>query len=263
MNRLNYWWRVLMTGLCFLIFGVGGLLMGLVVYPLLLLLTNENNRPHYGQLIIHHAFRLFIGLMQFVGIMTIEVQHRERLHTPNQFFIANHPTLIDVVILLSMLKQCDCVVKAHLSKNMATKGPLKAAGYIENNSPDALLEQASRILKQGHHLLVFPEGTRTRNLQALKFKRGAALVALQSGHPVTPISINCVPRMLAKGQKWYKIPASKPHFTIKVGLPMRVDIPESVPTSVGSRRLNKTFIDYFNEELNIGFTNQRIEKPDH
>ncbi len=257
LKHLNYCWRVLATGFSFMVFGIGGLLIGILAYPLLLLFTNKHNRQYYGQLVIHWSFKFFVWLMRSLGIFSIEVHHQERLKSSGLYMVANHPTLIDVAILLSMLKQSDCVVKSKLAQNVFTKGPLLAAGYIENNTPEQLLDSCVGALSAGRNLLIFPEGTRTKNLQKLKFKRGAALIALKAQHNILPITIKCTPRMLAKGQKWYRIPASKPHFTIDVGSELEVAgiVDSQEALSIQSRQLNHMLLDYYCEELQIGKTN--------
>ena len=193
-----------------------------------------------------------------VGIFTLSVENRSQLFKPNQFFVANHPTLIDVVILLSVIKSSDCVVKAALAKNPFTKGPLLTAGYIVNSSPEKLVERCVKALKDGDNLLIFPEGTRTKNLSKLRFKRGAAIIAATANHPITPITIECKPRMLAKGQKWYKIPRIKPHYVIKVNDPMtfETEFQAGMPLSVTSRKINHAVLTHYNKELSIGKTNQ-------
>ncbi|MCB1582396.1 MAG: lysophospholipid acyltransferase family protein [Marinicella sp.] len=245
------------TGLSFVVFGIGGVLIGLIGYPLLLLTTRQHNRVKYGQLLVHYNFAFFAWFMKILGIYSIEIHHRERLKQQGMLIIANHPTLIDVVLLLSLLRQSDCVVKSKLTQNVATKGPLLAAGYIENNSPEQLLESCVVGLKDQRNLLIFPEGTRTRNLNRLSFKRGASLIALKSGRPIVPITIKCIPRMLAKGQKWYKIPHSKPHFTIKIGDPIVFDdlLYSGEALSIQSRKLNRRLIKYYSEELQLGKNN--------
>lgn len=257
LSRLNYLWRVFATGLSFMVFGLGGVLIGIVGYPLLLLFTNQQNRYQWGQLLIHWSFGFFIWFMRSLGIFSIEVINQERLNQSGIYLIANHPTLIDVAILLSMIKQSDCVVKSNLGQNIFTKGPLLAAGYIENNTPEQLLESCVKALQAGRNLLIFPEGTRTKNLQALHFKRGAALIGIKSEHNIVPITIKCTPRMLAKGQKWYKIPASKPHFIIKVGEELKINnyVDSQEAMSIQSRRLNSMLLNYYIEELQIGKIN--------
>lgn len=258
LKKINHVYRIVVTGLSFIFFALGGLLIGLVIYPSIKLFVPKSKQKRVGQATIHWSFKLFSGWMQVIGIYTLSVENKGQLSKPNQFFIANHPTLIDVVILLSLIKSSDCVVKAALAQNPFTKGPLLTAGYIINNEPENLIEDCSSALNLGNNLLIFPEGTRTKDLSKLNFKRGAAIIAATSKHPITPITIECKPRMLAKGQKWYKIPPIKPHYVIKVGMPMAFhgDFHRDMPLSMTSRKINHKVLTHYIKELSIGKINQ-------
>ena len=71
LEHLNRYWRVVATGFCFAMFGLGGLFIRLVVYPLLLLFTRDaERRKSAAQAVIHHSFRFFVGLMNFVGVIS-------------------------------------------------------------------------------------------------------------------------------------------------------------------------------------------------
>lgn len=254
MLEVNYISRWLGTCFLYIGFGIGGLMISILAYPtLLLLVRNPVKRSHLGQHLICLCFKCFIFWLQLLGICTIEVIGIEKLREQDQFIITNHPTLIDVIILLSIMKRCDCVVKAKLMENLFTKGPLKVAAYIVNASPEQLIESCVDVLNKKHSLLMFPEGTRTKNMNQLHFKRGAAKIAIKAKKDMTPIVIKCQPRMLGKEAKWYKIPDTKPHFTIEVGNKILVqeflDINKS--ENIQSRNLNNHLVKYFKEELKI------------
>lgn len=260
LNALFYGWRLLATGLSFVVFAIGGLLIGLVVYPLMLLVP-ARHKNQVGQYIIHLSFLGFAKMMWLLGIYSITINNKNRIQKSGLYMVANHPTLIDVVLLLSIIKQSDCVVKSALANSIFTKGPLLVAGYIINDSPQQLIDDCVSRLKSGRNLLIFPEGTRTRNLNRLQFKRGASLIAFDAYHDITPITIKCQPRMLAKHQKWYKIPRQKPHFTIDVR--EQLDISEMTgrdePRSMGSRKINQYLLDYYKQELALEDTDSRTK----
>ena len=80
LERLNRCWRILATGFCFAVFGLGGLVVRCVVYPVLLLtVRNPLRRQHLSQAVIHHSFRWFVALMRGVGVLAYEVRGLERL----------------------------------------------------------------------------------------------------------------------------------------------------------------------------------------
>ena len=223
-DRLNRAWRVLATGLCFSVFGLGGLVVRCGVYPLLLLLVRDQGRRQVlSQAVIHHSFRWFVALMQHVGVLSYEVRGRERLQRRGLLILANHPSLIDVVFLISFVRHADCIVKAGLARNPFTRGPIAAAGFITNSGGGELLDDCLHSLQAGHNLIIFPEGTRTPLHGAVKLQRGAAHVAVKGRIPITPVHIHSSLPMLTKGTPWWQVPLRKPHFTIEVREDIAID----------------------------------------
>ncbi|MBL8508317.1 MAG: 1-acyl-sn-glycerol-3-phosphate acyltransferase, partial [Chitinimonas sp.] len=162
LELLDRGWRVIATAIAFSSFGLGGLLLRLVYFPLLQLIVRERARQtRLARLSIHHTFRLFIELMRVLGILRYEIVGAERLRRPGLLILANHPTLIDVVFLISLVPNADCVVKAALARNPFTRGPVRATGYICNDSGAGLVEDCVASVHAGNNLIIFPEGTRT------------------------------------------------------------------------------------------------------
>ncbi len=247
-------WRLIATGLSFFIFGVGGLLIPFLVVPLVQLfsLGKNNTRHQRGKAVIHNAFRAYIELMRLLGVLTYSVEGREKLENA-QLVLANHPTLIDVVFLISLIPNANCVVKSALLKNPFTRWPVLAAGYIiNNNSVDEVIAGASQAFGRGEALIVFPEGTRSVPDKKLKLKRGASNIAVRTATDITPVTIFCEPITLTKGAPWYQIPETRPHFTIqaKEVIPVKTYV-EEVQPSMAARMLTKSLTQYFNRE--VGF----------
>ncbi|MGH6629101.1 MAG: lysophospholipid acyltransferase family protein, partial [Burkholderiales bacterium] len=163
--------------------------------------------------------------------------------------VANHPSLIDVVLIISLMPPVDCIVKQALWRNPFLRWPVRWAGYIPNTTPEALVEDCARTLRAGNSLLVFPEGTRTAPGQPLRFKRGAAQVALAAACEIVPITISCTAPTLTKGQKWYQVPRQRGHWVVSVDAPMRIDSFLKDSPSVAARRLTRHLLDYYTERL--------------
>lgn len=251
-ERLERFVRIVGTGFSFFVFGFAGLVLGLLIFPLLIVFVRDPaRRTRVARSVVHWFFGFFVELMRRVGVLTYELHGVERLKDPGLLILANHPTLIDVVFLISLIPQSDCVVKASLGKNPFTKGPVTAAGYITNDEGLALIDDCRKSLEGGSTLLIFPEGTRTPESMELTLQRGAANVAVRCRKPVTPVVITCVPRGLAKGVKWYKVPPRPMHFTITVhpDWPVQgyLDSGDSEPIAV--RRLNAELKSFFEQEL--------------
>ena len=211
-------WRVPATAFAFAFFGVGGVLLGLVVLPLQRLFVRDaRRRVLYARALVHHAFANFIRLLRVLRIISFEIHGRERLDRQGLLILANHPTLIDVVFLISLVRNADCIVRAGLARNPFTRGPVRATGYICNDGGPELVEAAAASLQAGNNLVVFPEGTRSRPGEPLQMQRGAARIAMRSERPITPVTIRCVPLGLIKGRPWWHCHDRPMHFTIEVG----------------------------------------------
>ncbi len=216
-EQLDRCWRVLATGLAFVAFGLGGLVLRLLFFPLLQLCVRDRRRQaRLARATVHHAFRCFVGLMWLLGVLRYRIEGLEKLRQDGQLVLANHPTLIDVVFLISLLPNADCVVKGSLARNAFTRGPIRASDYICNDSGAALVEDCIASVKGGSSLVIFPEGTRTPVNGPMTLRRGAAQIAVRGGCDITPVTIRCEPLSLTKGLPWWKVPPRRMQFTIRV-----------------------------------------------
>jgi len=218
-KRQDYWWwRLFATGFCFALFGLGGVLLRLAVFPAQRLCGGTpQNRQRRARWTIHHSFRLFVRLMRALGILTLEVRGAERLGKPGQMIIANHPSLLDVVLLIGLIPNANCIVKHSLARNAFTRGPITASGYITNDESLEMFERAVQALRANETLIVFPEGTRTPVDAMPRFHRGACAIALRGARCLTPVAIKMTPRSLCKGEPWYRIAPRRMRYLIEVG----------------------------------------------
>ncbi|MEO7013379.1 MAG: 1-acyl-sn-glycerol-3-phosphate acyltransferase, partial [Dokdonella sp.] len=131
LDRFNYLWRIIATGLSFLGFGIGGVIQWLLVFPCLnLFVRDSDRRSRLARAVIHRSFAAHIELMRMLGVLTYDIRGAERLQRHGLLILANHPTLIDVVFLISLIPDANCVVKSRLASNPFTRGPVQATGYI-------------------------------------------------------------------------------------------------------------------------------------
>ncbi|KJZ09971.1 MULTISPECIES: lysophospholipid acyltransferase family protein [unclassified Halomonas] len=247
---LDQWRRGIGTFLSFTAFGIGGLIIGLVVAPLLQLgMRDPVRRQRLARRLIQRVFRAFIALMKGLGVLDYRLEGRGRLARGGRLILANHPSLIDVVFLLAYTPNADCIVKGRLATNPFTRGPIGVAGYITNRDPQALLEAARDSLARGNSLILFPEGTRTTPGRPIKFRRGGANIALRTGSAITPVLIKCSPTTLTKGEPWYHIPRRKVQMDLHILDDLPPEPASNQPTSQQARQLTRELSHYFNREL--------------
>lgn len=247
-ERLSLYWRIFATGLSFLVFGVGGLVLRILVFPLLnFLVWSGELRIAVARSVIRWVFRVYIELMRTLGLLHYEIQGLEKLNRGGLLILANHPTLIDTIFLMAFVKRADCIVKADLWSNPFTRGPVRAAGYIKNQGGTRLVADCIASLRAGNNLIIFPEGTRTSVDSAISMKRGAANIAVRGLHNMTPVLIRCEPATLAKGQKWWRVPSRSVRFEIEVYEDIVVQgfIDNSASEMMAARHLTNYLQQYF------------------
>jgi 1-acyl-sn-glycerol-3-phosphate acyltransferase len=251
LGELFRWWRVIATGSAFALFGIGGLLAA-IVFPLMNRLPGSRFvRERRVQHIVHWLFRGFVQYMRVVGILHIDSHDVHLLESSGgQLLVANHPTLLDVVMLGALVPQLDCVVKRTAWSNPFMRGPIVAAGYIPNDPGETLIEQCAERLREGRSLLIFPEGTRSPKGRLGSLRRGAAHMALRSQRPLCPVFIRCDPPALMSGQPWYDVPSKPMRYTIEVGpaIDPRLFI-DGRARGVAARELTAALRDFYEERM--------------
>jgi 1-acyl-sn-glycerol-3-phosphate acyltransferase len=246
--------RVVATGFCFIVFGLSGLVVLCVVFPLLRLIYRDigESRRH-ARNIINLIFRWFVRLMVGCGTFSYEIRNREKLNRQGLLIVANHPTLIDVVLLISLVRNPNCVIKASLRTNIFTRGPVGSAGFVVNTDGPQLVEDCIASVRSGDNLVIFPEGTRSleHNGALNPLRRGAANIALRGKLDLTPVVITVSEPVLGKGQRWYHAPRKKPHFVL--------DVQDDIPVSQGAGDAAEAVgrgVRQLTNDLNVVFTRE-------
>ncbi len=223
-HKIDYGWRVIATGFGFLLFSCMGLLFRIIVCPFLSIKYRSDARKKEltARKIVQKSFAFFLAVMEFLGPLKLTVNNRDRLSQSGLLICPSHPTLIDVVILMSMISNANCLVKAKLLASPVLNSPISTSGYIANDSGPELIDACAKALAQTDSLIIFPEGTRTTPGQAPHLKHGAAATALASRCNITPVKITCEPPALMKGIHWYTIPSRRMHISVTVCSPIEI-----------------------------------------
>ncbi len=208
------------TALGFILFGNGCLLICLIFLPLIILFSKDKHqRSDRVRTVIRYTFRWYLSVLEFLGILNIETEGLDSLQDmKGKLVICNHPSLLDVVIIMSRLKNIQCLVNNKLWKNPFVGLAVRSAGYIRNDiDPQHFLEECKKMLLQGENIIIFPEGTRSVPGQQIKMSRGVANLAICAGADIQALSLNCTSIWLIKYSKWYEIPSKRAEFLLEVG----------------------------------------------
>jgi 1-acyl-sn-glycerol-3-phosphate acyltransferase len=206
--------RVLLVGLCYLVFGVAGMMLAYVLLPLRLIgVKGTEARAHAAQDLLYVWSRRYFMFTRLLGIVrphypdAVQLPDRER----GAVIIANHPSLLDVVFAMGSMPRLTYVAKASWMTSPLVGRMLRACGHI--GSPRGTtpadgaiaLQRMIEALENGRTLLVFPEGTRSPRRGMWPFHRGAFEAAVRTKSPILQCVLEVDPPMLRKEQPWYDV----------------------------------------------------------
>ena len=219
--KLAYEYLVLYGGLllCGLSFLTGSL-AATVLHPLL----PRRLGARLGRFTIMAIFRGLLFVLKASGLIKCDLSALDALREQSALIIAsNHPSMLDAVLVISRLPNVVCIVKANIWNNLILRGGARFAAYICNDSPFTLIRLAATAVRAGNQLLVFPEGTRTRQWPVNDFKGGFALIAKTARIPVQTIFIETNSPYLSKGWPLYRKPEFPLIYRAKLGQRFEVD----------------------------------------
>ena len=236
------------SALAFALFGLAGVILALAVFPLLRLAfwRSKAQKVRLARHIVQRAFASFVALMRGLGLLSFEIYGRERLNRSGLLILANHPSLIDVVFLIALVPNANCVIKRGVRRNPFMRGVVLASNYICNDSGAQLIDDCVQSLRDGNNLIIFPEGTRTPISGVPKLLRGAANIAVRGARDITPVVIHTNSTSLSKGVPWWHMPQR---------MQFKFDIREDIATftflnnpggeALATRRLTEFLQHYF------------------
>ncbi len=158
--------------------------------------------------IVKHWARLFLKIPP----VHLEVEGIERIDPSRRYVIAsNHLSQFDIPLLFSVLP----LHGRFLSKKEIFRIPLvgqamRTIGIIEidrasgTSSRQAINAGVKVAAERGYSLIVFPEGTRSKDGHLLAFKKGAFRIAIDTGLPLVPIVIEGTDRINSPGSKIFR-----------------------------------------------------------
>jgi 1-acyl-sn-glycerol-3-phosphate acyltransferase len=171
-----------------------------------------------GRLAIMIGFRVYLYFLQAFCACRFDLSALDRLRGEGPMvIIANHPSLLDVVMIVSRLPNATCVMKASLMDNVLLGAAARVARYIRNDAPLGMVRRARSELAAGAQLVIFPEGSRTRGFPLDPFAGAAALIAASAGVPVQAVFIDFTSPYLGKAWPLFRKPELPLSFAIRLG----------------------------------------------
>jgi len=170
------------------------------ILALLLIPIDESGRMYHGI-----GRRWASWVLRLCGVRVF-MEGAEHLDPGSHYiYVTNHASMFDIpAVMATIPDQIRIVLKRELTRVPIWGWALKHGPYISidrSNAKGALesLDRAARTMRSGASVLLFAEGTRTKDGNLQPFKRGAFTLAVKSGVPIIPLTINNSFNILPKG----------------------------------------------------------------
>ncbi|WP_072682622.1 lysophospholipid acyltransferase family protein [Arcobacter sp. LA11] len=131
--------------------------------------------------------------------ISIEVLNKEKLPQDGQYLlISNHRSIIDPLIIETALKDTKVdgfwIAKKELYNSFFFGTFTRNAGCVllDREAPNmsSFFKATKEVVKEGHSIYIFPEGTRNKeNTPLSEFKEGSRIIALKNRLPILPVYI--------------------------------------------------------------------------
>jgi 1-acyl-sn-glycerol-3-phosphate acyltransferase len=115
---------------------------------------------------------------------------------PGAIFMANHTSAADIIVLfIALARDVRFVAKKELFWVPFLGWSMWLAGFIpvdreKKDKAREAFDEIGKRLRKGVSILVFPEGTRSRNGKLGEFKKAGFLLAMRTGLPIVPVGIS-------------------------------------------------------------------------
>jgi len=148
----------------------------------------------------------------------------ERLDPEQAYvFAPNHQSHLDILALLAHLPgRTRFAAKRELWRHSVVGAVLDTLDMvpIDRERPERAIDALTRAAGSPESLVVFPEGTRSRDGRLLDFKKGAFVMAIRGGIPIVPITTVGTRRLMPRGSR----------LTVLAG-PVDIHVHEPIPTT--------------------------------
>jgi 1-acyl-sn-glycerol-3-phosphate acyltransferase len=147
--------------------------------------------------VVQHMWSCVWGTFYVVAnpLWSVRVTGRTRIpwHGP-AVLVANHLSLLDILVLYALFRPFKWVAKAELFRIPFVGWNMTLNDYVpvlrgDRESIRHMMDHCRAHLARGTPILIFPEGTRSRDGHLQPFKDGAFRLAVEAGVPVIPIAV--------------------------------------------------------------------------
>lgn len=181
-----------------------------------------------GRRVIMVGFRFYLRILSTLCACRFDLGELDGLRNQGPLIVAaNHPSLLDAVLIVSRLPNAICVMKASLMDNLLFGSAARLARYIRNDGVMQIIGQSRDGLQDGGQVLIFPEGTRTTAFPLNPLTPTLGMIARRAEAPVQTVILEFSTPYLGKDWPLFRRPVLPLHVRARLG--RRFDTPTDYP----------------------------------
>ena len=191
-----HWWRTVFY-----------LIPAIAVYTVVLgavsIVSSVLDRRGYAA---HRCARAWSWLILKTTGVRVTLEGLDRITPGTTYvFVSNHQSIYDTpAIFASLPYQLRVIAKASLAQFPVLGWHLNRGGhlFVDRRNPDraGILRRWRALVSEGLSLIIFAEGTRSRDGRVARFKAGSFLLAIQAGLPIVPVAVIGTRKVMPKGR---------------------------------------------------------------
>lgn len=183
----------------------------IILYPVALVIFLFT-APFDKKRVVLHRFSCFWGSIYIwmQPLWKITWEGKENIKKGQAYvLVSNHQALLDIIAIYTLFRHFKWVAKNSLLKVPFVGWNMALNDYIilkrsDPKSQIKMMKKSEQMLKEGNSVMIFAEGTRSKDGSLGRFKRGAFILSEQAGVPVIPIALDNMHKAVRKGTLWVK-----------------------------------------------------------
>ncbi len=213
--------RAGLMAMLFFFFFAGSPIIALVIFPWLRLTSGQRFKDRSTHL-LYLGMWFIARLARLLGLVDLDLPGMPASidRAKPYVLVSNHPTYIDMIVILGTFPELTCVTNGRWWKHWALGRLLRATNYLPGPGSglpesDEMLESMVNHLRAGHPLLVFPEGQRSLPDRLRRFRRGAIEAAVAANVPIVPLFMGIDQPYLTKSVPLWRPPSRPLKYTFR------------------------------------------------
>lgn len=151
------------------------------------------------------------GLRLAIPRLRLEVPERRELRLARgTLVVCNHLSFLDPLLMIALVPRLITIVRPDFFRVPIFGWLLRGAGFLAPelfSEGQPWIDRVARHLRRGGNLLIFPEGTRSRDGQLAAFKKGAFYLAKHLSAPILVLRIVGTQHVFAPGRLTFEVTA--------------------------------------------------------